>query len=439
MSSDVMKANLRKLITGDERKRIRDLIRDKKKEPAWVLLLDKLAFTFGVLNIGTTQFFLLSKPEYFSYWYCFVIPAFMILRIREFKKRKYQYFLIDFCYFVLACTFLFLFFFQWSARFFKVVFIFANGPLALAIIVWRCSLVFHDREKNTSVYIHILPSMLFYCLRWKVLDCSSKAYNLDSLDYVNASFLYIVWQGAYFLKTEIVDKKKLDMHPELITSLRWLSSDSKNATAKAVLSILRKLRVFKFDEVFDSSMIKTKVVFMGTQFLYTLMTFVTSIFVYHSETVNLVYICVIFTLSVYYGACYYIDIFSKRYQLQFEKQEDMQIVAQVKKFVALHFFFTYCLFSFFLSRRQLKSHTNWLQLVHVAIVIAGVKIVLKVSLALLPAATAVVVAALVVAVVVAAAAVVVVVVVVVVVLVVLLKHWYQIHHVHQRLRPLVNI
>jgi len=227
-----IKAKLRKLVTGDESRRIRDLIKDKKRDPGWVQLIDKLAFTLGVLNIGTSQYFLLSKPQYFSYWYSVVIPLLMILRIREFKMRKYQYFLIDFCYFVLVCTFVFLFYLKSSPAFFKICFIFSNGPLAMAIVIWRCSLVFHDREKITSVYIHILPSMLFYCLRWKVSNRAeaSEQYRLQVLDFFRAALVYLFWQAAYFLKTEIVDKKKLDKNPELLTSLRWLSSDSKNAT-----------------------------------------------------------------------------------------------------------------------------------------------------------------------------------------------------------------
>lgn len=32
--------------------------------------------------------------------------------------------------------------------------------------VWRNSLVFHDVEKITSLYIHIFPGLLLYTLRW---------------------------------------------------------------------------------------------------------------------------------------------------------------------------------------------------------------------------------------------------------------------------------
>jgi hypothetical protein len=35
----------------------------------------------------------------------------------------------------------------------------SNGPLAIAVIAWKNSLVFHDIDKITSLYIHIAPPL----------------------------------------------------------------------------------------------------------------------------------------------------------------------------------------------------------------------------------------------------------------------------------------
>jgi len=45
-----------------------------------------------------------------------------------------------------------------------VMFGIANGPLAWAAYIFRNSLVFHDVDKMTSVYIHTLPMFLTYGL-----------------------------------------------------------------------------------------------------------------------------------------------------------------------------------------------------------------------------------------------------------------------------------
>eukprot|EP01132_Coremiostelium_polycephalum_P002277 gene2277-2804_t len=44
-------------------------------------------------------------------------------------------------------------------------FSFMNGPILLAVLPYRNSLVFHSLDKATSVLIHILPSVVTYSLR----------------------------------------------------------------------------------------------------------------------------------------------------------------------------------------------------------------------------------------------------------------------------------
>jgi RNA polymerase-interacting CarD/CdnL/TRCF family regulator len=44
-SSRFVKKNLRKVVTGDEKKRVRDLIKEKKEKPQNVKLFDKVSTT----------------------------------------------------------------------------------------------------------------------------------------------------------------------------------------------------------------------------------------------------------------------------------------------------------------------------------------------------------------------------------------------------------
>lgn len=72
------------------------------------------------------------------------------------------------------------------------------------------------------------------------------------------------------------EKNKLDTHPELLTSLRWLSDDSKiyNAFAKDLI----KIGLFKKEEEFNSRSLKPKppsyTSYAVIQFLFTMFTFV---------------------------------------------------------------------------------------------------------------------------------------------------------------------
>ena len=112
-----------------------------------------------------------------------------------------------------------------TLTFAQLAFLYANGPLAWAIPCWRNSLVFHDIEKTSSVYIHLFPGLLTYSTRWHNYDAAvaakcEAAGGIDVKAFGLALAVYIVWQAVYFVKTEVVDKPILLADPALQTSLR---------------------------------------------------------------------------------------------------------------------------------------------------------------------------------------------------------------------------
>ena len=85
----------RKVVTGDETKRVRDHIR----EPPVSRNIDKMAFTFGVLNLTISEFMLVKFPQEFWAWYMAVIPILVFFRIPHYRSLKWEFFLLDFCKF----------------------------------------------------------------------------------------------------------------------------------------------------------------------------------------------------------------------------------------------------------------------------------------------------------------------------------------------------
>ena len=67
--------------------------------------------------------------------------------------------MLDFCYFVQVLLVLSIYVFKDNAEFFQIVFSMANGPLLIALVMWKNSLVFHDLDKTTSMFIHLFPSL----------------------------------------------------------------------------------------------------------------------------------------------------------------------------------------------------------------------------------------------------------------------------------------
>lgn len=341
-----IRSRWRKVVTGNEEKRIRDLLREAEEQPKYFKLLDKVAFTLGVLNIVACQYFLLNIPTYFPIWYTFIIPVLLLSRFYHFRSMNWQYFMFDFCYFGITCSLINLLFLRKSALFFKICFIFTTGSLPIAIPVWRNSFIFHDFDKIVSVYIHILPCMLYYTLRWHGEEVTNNSNDsarmclghecspLYVTDYLFAILLYAAWQVAYIVKTEVWDKEKFDTNPNLLTSLRWLSKDTKNPTARGILKVMRQVGIFQANEDYDSTSMKTKLVFVGSQFLLTLVSFIPTPFIYYSSKGMLTYIGILFTIAVYNGASFYIEVFSQRYHLHIAKLEEMNKIAREAKQIA---------------------------------------------------------------------------------------------------------
>ena len=95
----------------------------------------------------------------------FFLPLY-VLRLYIYGSLSWHWFLVDFCYFSnFACV--------WgivgapaSTTLLVMNFAHTSGPLALAIPIWRNSLVFHSLDKVTSVFVHALPGLLTFLLRW---------------------------------------------------------------------------------------------------------------------------------------------------------------------------------------------------------------------------------------------------------------------------------
>lgn len=114
-----------------------------------VTMREKLAFIGGVSNIFISGYLIGAWPQYFHIWYTGQLLYFMPVRYYSYHKRGYHYFLADLCYFVNFLLLLSLWVFPQSKRLFISTFCLAMGNNAVAIAMWRNSLVFHSLDKVT--------------------------------------------------------------------------------------------------------------------------------------------------------------------------------------------------------------------------------------------------------------------------------------------------
>ena len=101
-------------------------------------------------------------------WYtaqgCYLLP----LRFYQYKKRAWHYFLFDLCYYVTILNFIFIWFLPANPSLFIACYCLSHGSLASAVITWRNSLVFHDQDKVTSLFVHIYAPLSFTVIRYAI-------------------------------------------------------------------------------------------------------------------------------------------------------------------------------------------------------------------------------------------------------------------------------
>lgn len=137
------------------------------------------AATFGVSNVIATAIVAFRWPQHFWLWHLcktLVLIPWRFVRFRRIRKTLY---LLDWCYVVTHLTnagallALARVTFGYETRIaaynsalVRAGFAMATGPLAWSVFIFRNSLVFHDVDNITSVFIHFSPMALFWCLRW---------------------------------------------------------------------------------------------------------------------------------------------------------------------------------------------------------------------------------------------------------------------------------
>eukprot|EP01087_Luapelamoeba_hula_P019173 TRINITY_DN6321_c0_g2_i1.p1 TRINITY_DN6321_c0_g2~~TRINITY_DN6321_c0_g2_i1.p1 ORF type:complete len:577 (-),score=105.53 TRINITY_DN6321_c0_g2_i1:170-1867(-) len=277
----------------------------KMKEMPFIRTVDKVAFTLGVVLMVATAL-QLNKPDFMYVFYTALIFPLLITRFLLYHRQSYHYFMLDFCYYVQVVLLMFLYIYPENPLIFQMTFCLSNGPLVSAIVMWKNSLVFHDLDKLTSIFIHIYPPIVTYCLRWWCVDTSLFTVCKDddcsitlSASFVWPLILYSFWQFCYILKTEILDRTKFQKNDSLMTSVRWFSR-------------ARPHPVYKF-LVSKGVKINPVVLLIAIQFIYTIVTLAPTILLYKYYMAHTLYLTFVSLVAVWNGANFYFEVFTHSY------------------------------------------------------------------------------------------------------------------------------
>lgn len=307
------------------RKRMRDSVDRlgrRWNDTKAVTAREKVSFICGVLNVLISGYLIGGYPEYFHIWYTLQLLYFMPIRYFTYQKRGYHYFLADLCYFVNFLCVLTIWVFPQSKRLFISTFCLAFGNNAVAIAMWRNSMVFHSFDKVTSLFIHIMPCVTLHCMVhllpaaqqqdrfpavYAILTSppgSKTHYSLFAMT-LWSTIPYAIWQLSYHFLITVRRREKIAAGRP--TSFTWLrKSYSKAWIGKLVLSLPDNLQ---------------EPAFMLIQYSYAVLTMLPCPLWFYYRYASAAFLTAVFCWSVYNGATYYIDVFGKRFQNELESMK----------------------------------------------------------------------------------------------------------------------
>ncbi|KAL7460468.1 hypothetical protein ACHAXS_000920 [Conticribra weissflogii] len=320
-------------LTRQQRLNLKSKIQKRRKklqkilsDPVVVMTMDKFSFVFGVLNIMIIELVLLVAPDRMGILYTVLLVPLMMARYVIYRADLYHYFMYDFCYFSQIMMLVHMYAYPDNERLVKALFAISNGPLAMAVVLWRNSLVFHSMDKMTSMFIHVLPPLVTFCHRWEdhllkkqfpFYEAFEDSWTANIVDFwLNPFCYYVLWQIIYLFKTEIISKRKLRYNTEIMTSLRWLTRKP-DSTSYKVLSVFG-----------ERNQLPT---FVSIQAVYTMVTYLIVPLLWHSFWLHSVYLLGIFIVALVNGAKYYFHVFAVRYIEEIGKKVEEERSAESRK------------------------------------------------------------------------------------------------------------
>jgi len=271
---------------------------------------EKLSFFFGVHAVLGSALLVCLYPEWLHVVYTLVSAYMLPARLISYRSRAWHYFLFDLCYYVNILNFIFLWIAPGSPALFVACYCLSHGSLAIAVPLWRNSLVFHDADKVTSLWIHIYPPLVFTTIRHFYPGAEIRFPALRQLHHMQplralafTCAIYLLWQALYW-KFVYVDRKEKVESGKRTTSLSWLLADQRGAIGRALASVAPERRVPYF---------------MFSQFLFTIITEIPPVyFLYDSPSLSVAFLFLIFAVSVWNGGRFYVEVFGRKFEKELE-------------------------------------------------------------------------------------------------------------------------
>ncbi|KDQ64961.1 hypothetical protein JAAARDRAFT_52883 [Jaapia argillacea MUCL 33604] len=271
---------------------------------------EKISFFFGVHSVLISALLFGLAPQWVHISYTLQSLYLLPVRVYKYKKRSWHYFLFDLCYYVTILNFVFIWILPDYPALWVACYCLSHGSLASAVITWRNSLVFHDSDKVTSLFVHIYAPFTFTVIRHFYPNAEERFPALAQVPHLNplraiffSSIIYVIWQLLYW-KFVLIDRRKKIESGQRTTSFSWMLNDKRGLIGRMLASVQPQYR--------ESS-------FMAGQLVYSILTELPAVFLlYDSSFWSGVFLFFIFAVCVWNGGGFYIEVFGRKFERELE-------------------------------------------------------------------------------------------------------------------------
>lgn len=275
-----------------------------------VKLRDKFVFAFSLFNIFLGVFILGKMPCHFHLYYIFNFSILMLVRVIANIMVRYHYLFLDFCYFVNLVTLTYLTIYPDSQVLFNIAFSFASGPVLIAVLYFKNSLVLHSIEIMINLAMHIFPPLTLWSI--KTSECSqfkASLVHMSLYDFItNSTLVYLAWSLLYSF---------------IIFYLTYESNIRKGNMTLYKLVLDRDPQFNKLCSIFGDRF--RPLIFMAVHASYSISHIFFAYFLLTNQWAFTTVLLIILFCGVYNGASYYFDFFSERYQSNLKKIEELYL------------------------------------------------------------------------------------------------------------------
>ncbi|KII95941.1 hypothetical protein PLICRDRAFT_96682 [Plicaturopsis crispa FD-325 SS-3] len=271
---------------------------------------EKVSFFFSVMILLISGLLFGIAPQWIHILYTLQGLYLLPLRAYTYKKRSWHYFLFDLCYYVTILNFVYLWILPSSPALFVACYALSHGSLASAVITWRNSLVFHDSDKVTSLFVHIYAPFTFTVIRHFYPDAEQRFPALVELPHIAptkalllSGAIYMIWQLLYW-KFVLIDRRSKIISGQRTTSFSFLLNDKRGVIGRSLSRVPEQFR---------------EAAFMLGQLLYAVLTELPAVYVlYDSPFWSATFLLAIFSVSVWNGGGFYIEVFGRKFERELE-------------------------------------------------------------------------------------------------------------------------